>query len=111
MQLLMRRPEIQGFISVAPPANMYDFSFLAPCPTSGLVLQGSRDDVVDELSVADFVDKIQLQKGISLDYRVMEGANHFFTEHQEELIDECGEYLDKRLGIIPGGIEETMLLR
>ncbi len=30
MQLLMRRPEIKGFISVAPPANLYDFSFLAP---------------------------------------------------------------------------------
>ena len=30
MQLLMRRPEITGFISVAPPANMYDFSFLHP---------------------------------------------------------------------------------
>ena len=32
MQVLMRRPEIDGFISVAPPANMFDFSFLAPCP-------------------------------------------------------------------------------
>ena len=30
MQLLMRRPEISGFISISPPANMYDFSFLAP---------------------------------------------------------------------------------
>jgi alpha/beta superfamily hydrolase len=28
MQLLMRRPEITGFVSVSPPANMYDFSFL-----------------------------------------------------------------------------------
>ncbi len=27
MQLLMRRPEIRGFISIAPPANLYDFSF------------------------------------------------------------------------------------
>ena len=35
MQLLMRRPEIGGFVSVSPPANMYDFSFLAPCPSSG----------------------------------------------------------------------------
>ena len=32
MQLLMRRPETDGFISVSPPSNMYDFSFLAPCP-------------------------------------------------------------------------------
>src|SRR5436190_1706019 len=32
MQLLMRRPETDGFISVSPPTNAYDFSFLAPCP-------------------------------------------------------------------------------
>jgi alpha/beta superfamily hydrolase len=42
MQLLMRRPEITGFISVSPPANMYDFSFLAPCPSSGLIINGTR---------------------------------------------------------------------
>jgi len=30
MQLLMRRPETDGFISVSPPSNIYDFSFLAP---------------------------------------------------------------------------------
>ena len=36
MQLLMRRPEIDAFISVSPPANQYDFTFLAPCPSSGL---------------------------------------------------------------------------
>jgi uncharacterized protein len=46
MQLLMRRPEIRGFISVAPPANMYDFSFLAPCPASGIIIQGEADTVV-----------------------------------------------------------------
>ena len=40
MQLLMRRPEITGFISASPPANMYDFSFLAPCPSSGLIING-----------------------------------------------------------------------
>ena len=45
MQLLMRRPEITGFVSVAPPANMYDFSFLAPCPASGLIINGTADRV------------------------------------------------------------------
>ena len=45
MQVLMRRPEIEGFISVAPQANMYDFSFLAPCPSSGLILNGGADQV------------------------------------------------------------------
>src|SRR5919205_1056168 len=46
MQLLMRRPEVRGFISIAPPANMYDFSFLAPCPASGILIQGEADEVV-----------------------------------------------------------------
>ena len=46
MQLLMRRPEIEGFISIAPPANLYDFSFLAPCPSSGLIIHGDKDAVV-----------------------------------------------------------------
>ncbi len=46
MQLLMRRPEIESFIAIAPPANIYDFTFLAPCPSSGLILQGDQDTVV-----------------------------------------------------------------
>ena len=45
MQLLMRRPEIEGFISIAPPANRFDFSFLAPCPSSGLFVHGDKDRV------------------------------------------------------------------
>ena len=62
MQLLMRRPEIRGFVSVAPPANAYDFTFLAPCPTSGLILQGDKDEVVPEASVVDLVGKLQVQR-------------------------------------------------
>ncbi len=45
MQLLMRRPEIEGFISIAPQPNIYDFSFLAPCPSSGLIINGDSDRV------------------------------------------------------------------
>lgn len=111
MQLLMRRPEIEGFISIAPPANLYDFSFLAPCPTSGLVLQGSRDDVVDEPSVRDFVDRIQLQKGIALDYRVLEGANHFFHGHTDIMIDHVHDHLNTANAgaSIPVTMEKTKL--
>ncbi len=46
MQLLMRRPEIDAFIAVAPPANNFDFGFLAPCPASGLIIQGDQDQLV-----------------------------------------------------------------
>lgn len=95
MQLLMRRPEIQGFVSVAPPANTEDFSFLAPCPTSGLVLQGTKDDVVAEPSVAEFVERLHQQKGIEIDYRAIEGANHFFHGHNDVVIEHMHDHLNK----------------
>ena len=52
MQVLMRRPEIHSFIAVAPPANMYDFTFLAPCPSSGMIIHGARDDLVHPIGIA-----------------------------------------------------------
>jgi alpha/beta superfamily hydrolase len=97
MQLLMRRPEISGFISVAPPANIYDFSFLAPCPSSGLVVQGDRDDVVPHESVAKLVQKLSNQRDIKLDYRILKGATHFFNEHLDQLRAVVDEYLDRVL--------------
>ena len=68
MQLLMRRPEIEGFISVAPPANLYDFTFLAPCPSSGLMVNGAKDRVVPTESVRGLVDRLKTQKGIVIDH-------------------------------------------
>ena len=95
MQLLMRRPEITGFVSVAPPANQYDFSFLAPCPSSGLVVQGNRDEIVPEAAVAKLVEKLSQQRGIAIDYRVVPGANHFFSEQMDELTGHVNDYLSK----------------
>ena len=98
MQLLMRRPEIEGFISVAPPANLYDFSFLAPCPTSGLIIQGNRDDIVPEPHVAKLVEKLQAQKGIDIDYRVIDGANHFFKDDVETVVSYMHDHMNKARG-------------
>lgn len=95
MQLLMRRPEIRGFISVSPPANMYDFSFLAPCPSSGLILQGGRDDVVPEESVDKLVEKLRTQRGIEIDYRVFEKANHFFHNHIDLMCASVHDHLNQ----------------
>ncbi len=97
MQLLMRRPEIEGFISIAPPANLYDFTFLAPCPSSGLIIHGDKDAVVPQKDVNALVDKLKTQKGIVIDHQVLPGANHFFDGKVEPLITNVGAYLDKRL--------------
>ena len=97
MQLLMRRPEITGFISVAPPANMYDFSFLAPCPTSGLIVQGSADDIVPEESVTHLIAKLAKQKDVVIDYQKIDSATHFFKEHLSELEARVDAHLGARL--------------
>ena len=98
MQLLMRRPEVEGFISIAAMANRYDFSFLAPCPSSGLFVHGDKDRVAPVNEVISVIDKVKVQKGVKLDHEIIEGANHFFENRVDQLVDRVGLYLDNRLG-------------
>ncbi|MGH6902442.1 MAG: alpha/beta hydrolase [Geminicoccaceae bacterium] len=101
MQLLMRRPEIRGFISVALPANMYDFSFLAPCPSSGLMVHGGKDTVVPTDSVSKLVQKLSQQRGIKIDLEVIPDGDHFFTGCLDQLVAVVGGYLTKALQPMP----------
>src|SRR5260370_34274373 len=78
MQLLMRRPEIEWVISIAPPANLYDFSFLAPWPSSGMIRHGDKDAVVPHKDVSGLVAQLKTQKGLVIDHNVVPAANHFF---------------------------------
>ena len=99
MQLLMRRPEIEGFISIAPPANRFDYSFLAPCPSSGLFVHGDKDRVAPLEEVLALIEKLKTQKGIVIEHAVIPEANHFFEDCMDELHAVVGAYLDKRLGM------------
>jgi len=97
MQLLMRRPEVAGFISMSLPTNTYDFAFLAPCPASGLVTYGSEDPIVPADDVDLVVEKIRVQKGHTIYTHRIEGADHFYTHHLEETMDVIEDYLDSAL--------------
>jgi len=101
MQLLMRRPEIDSFVCVAPPANLpgYEFSFLAPCPASGLLISGERDRVVPPGAVAELAVKTKVQKGVVLHHEIVAGANHFFEdeEHMRDLCDRVGSFVDDKM--------------
>jgi alpha/beta superfamily hydrolase len=101
MQLLMRRPEVHGFISISLPANMYDFSFLAPCPSSGLMVHGGNDIVVPADSVSKLVQKLQQQRGIKIDLDVIPEADHFFSGHLGQLVAAVDRHLDKALQARP----------
>ena len=105
MQLLMRRPEITSFVSIAPPASVYDFSFLAPCPCSGLFLHGDSDQQVPEDSVAQLAEHLSNQRGVTIDYRVIAGADHFFNEHLDAVTGHIDNYLDEHFVLVDGDEE------
>ena len=98
MQLLMRRPEIVGFMCASLPANMYDFSFLAPCPASGLIVHGEQDTVSPPESVVKLVNKLSPAARDHHRLQLPRAApTTIFTDHHEELEAICEAYLDKRL--------------
>ena len=97
MQLMMRRPEIEGFVSVAPPADSEDFSFLAPCPSSGIIVHGEADSNVPLESVKKLASKLDSQKNISVSFQSIKGTDHFFKDKIEELSSAVSTYIQEAL--------------
>ena len=97
MQLMMRRPEIEGFGSISPPAGTEDFSFLAPCPSSGLIIHGDKDTHVPLDAAKKLAQKLDGQKNISVNLRIVKGADHFYKDNMDNLSKEVASYLDKSL--------------
>ena len=95
MQLLMRRPEINRFIAISPQPNVYDFSFLSPCPTSGLMIYGKKDELVPLEYVTELDKKLSAQKGIKVDFQSISEANHFFTKTEDTLVKSLDKYIKK----------------
>ena len=95
MQLLMRRPEINRFIAISPQPNTFDFSFLSPCPTSGIIIHGKNDELVPEENIFELTKRLSSQKGIKVDLKSIADANHFFSKNIDNLISSLNEYLKK----------------
>jgi alpha/beta superfamily hydrolase len=97
LQLLMRRPEIDGFIAVAPPANHSDLSFLAPCPAAGVIISGDNDRVAPAADIDRSLTKVRVQKGEVIERASVAGANHFFQGKLDDLEKTASGYLKKRM--------------
>ena len=99
MQLLMRRPEINRFIAISPQPNTFDFSFLSPCPTSGIIIHGKNDELVPEENIIELTNRLSSQRGIKVDLKSIEDANHFFSKNIDNLISSLNEYLKKETAL------------
>ena len=65
----MRRPEITGFINVATPIKDFDFSFLSPCPASGLIIHPNKQIDIEQKSIYSLVKKLSSQKKVKIVYK------------------------------------------
>ena len=99
MQLLMRRPEINRFIAISPQPNVYDFSFLSPCPTSGLMIYGKKDELVPVEFINDLDKRLSAQKGIKVEFNAISDANHFFSKTSDSLIKYLDKYIKKETAL------------
>ena len=100
MQLIMRRPEVNKFIAIAPQPNVYDFTFLAPCPSSGQVIYGEKDELVSKESIHELNNRLKSQKGIEVIFSEIKGANHFFKEKEEDLKKTIDKYIKDKTKLI-----------
>ena len=99
MQLIMRRPEVNKFIAISPQPNVYDFTYLAPCPISGLMLYGKNDELVPEDSIQNLKKRLNIQKNIEITFDSIPNANHFFNHKEKELALEMENYLKNKISV------------
>ena len=99
MQLIMRRPEVNKFIAISPQPNVYDFTFLAPCPISGMVIYGKNDELVSEESIFGLKKRLDLQKNIDVKFNPIISANHFYKNKEKELASTVEDYLKNKITV------------
>ena len=100
MQLIMRRPEVTKFISVSPQPNVYDFTFLAPCPISGQIINGEKDELVSKESMNDLKLRLKNQKGIEVKFDEIKNGNHFFKNKESDLKKIINQYIKEKTEIM-----------
>ena len=99
MQLIMRRPEVNKFIAISPQPNLYDFTFLSPCPISGLITYGKNDELVQLDSIMNLKKRLNLQKNINVKFDQISNANHFYKGKEKELTTIIEKYLKDKINV------------
>ena len=100
MQLIMRRPEVNKFIAISPQPNVYDFTFLAPCPISGIMVNGKNDELVTEESILNLKKRLNMKKNIEVKFETIANANHFYKGKEKELCSTIESYLKDKVSVL-----------
>jgi alpha/beta superfamily hydrolase len=86
---LAKYEEAQRLIMISPPVSVVDFDFLSYSPKIRLVICGTRDEIAEYKKVEKMLSKWNDKAML----RVVQGADHFYSGYEEELIDIVGDFL------------------
>ena len=81
--------EAGRLIMVSPPVSFIDFRFLGYNAKIKLIICGTRDEIAEYKTVEKMLPKWNDQAV----FRVIQGADHFYSGCEEDLIDIVGEFL------------------
>ena len=107
LQTVMRRPELENYILIAPPVTKYDFSFIVPCSSTGLIIQGENDEITKESDSAKLADKLSARNEAEIIYKVIENDDHFFTNNHAEFISTINNHIESRLILDSGKVRKV----
>lgn len=93
LKLVAQNSMCKGFVAISPPSSRFNFDFLSPCFVSGLVVQGTQDDIVPYSSVTQCINNLKLAPNVRVEYEVVENANHFFVGYLDVFVDKIKKYL------------------
>ena len=92
IQIMMRRIEVNRFISIGTPANMFDLSFIYPCPTNGLFIHSEKDIVTPFKEADKIIKKAVRTKDKEILLKTFKNTDHFFTNHEDDLLKVIDQY-------------------
>jgi alpha/beta superfamily hydrolase len=81
LRALGRSRSLLGWVAIAPPVGIWDFSFAAGIAGKKLILAGDRDEFCPQQALKDFFDSLQEPK----ECRIVQGADHFFWSQESAL--------------------------
>ena len=66
---------------------------MAPCPTSGLIVQGGADEIVNPQSVSTLAKRLNVQRNVQVDFALIEEGDHMYNNHLVDLYKIAGNYV------------------
>jgi alpha/beta superfamily hydrolase len=98
-------PRVKALLGLGLPLSMYDFSFLDGVGKPVLLVQGGDDEFGGGDALAALVGPMSGR----IATRVVDGSDHYFNDHFEELQDVLREYFTRGPGanVFPGDGSES----